>query len=171
MDLNESDDERQLYDVLLDHGESNMDLPEVDLNAAYGTRIPDDLAEVIDLSITDAPTDGFPERVKYYKLEIDMLPLPDDLDNESCGVCYGCITAKSCVNPNQELHDIYVEWYDRLQVEIWEFEREAYRLLANTRYRFEDDYTETTSSTAHESSHPWLLVNGRQDSLGAIFSN
>lgn len=138
-------------------------------NSVFGTRIPSELASIIDLSITEAEIDGFPDYVKYDKAEIDMLPYPEDLDSNDCGVCYGCITGKTCVNPNVDLHDIYVEWYDRLQVEIWEFERQACRIRINTNYRFEDGYSET--NTTQDSQPPWLLVNGRTDSLGAIFSN
>ena len=44
MELNESDDESQLEDALLDHGESRTDLSEVELNDAdlSGTTTPSD---------------------------------------------------------------------------------------------------------------------------------
>jgi hypothetical protein len=58
MELNESDDESQLEDALLDHGESRTDLSEVELDHGESRT---DLSEVelddADLSGTTTPSD------------------------------------------------------------------------------------------------------------------
>ena len=143
----------------------------------FGPRIPESLVEGKWLTITPAPIAGFPDRVMYNKSEIESLPMPDTLESDSCGMCYVCVTSVECGKcsvRNNEIHEIYVEWYNRLYNDYRP--RRFYGVAPGEIYQ--RGIMASALGSALEAGErvdsvpiPWSLVHGRQDSLELIFSN
>lgn len=99
--------------LMTNHSLSTMEL-------VYGSKISENLNSVLGLKYNDSPCDGYPDRVSYNREDIENL-----LEN-------GCD-----IDGIDE--DEYNDWYDRLQVEIWEHERENRIEGINIWYKYEDD--------------------------------
>ena len=99
--------------LMTNHSLSTMEL-------VYGSKISENLNSVLGLKYNDSPCDGYPDHVSYNR---------EDIENLSENGCE--------IDGIDE--DEYNDWYDRLQVEIWEHERENRIEGINIWYKYEDD--------------------------------
>ena len=104
------------------------------MKLVYGSKISENLNSVLGLKYNDRTCDGYPDNVSYNR---------EDIENLSENGCE--------IDGIDE--DEYNDWYDRLQVEIWEHERENRIEGINIWYKYEDDCGDNFCVECNESSY------------------